>query len=504
MKVKILLVVFAILSAVYLPSCNSAINPLGNKETPNLFPIYQNGKFGYINRKGEVVIQPQFARVGFFSEGLAAACLEYGKCGFIDATGKFVVNPQFEYAANFSEGLAVVIIEKKVGYIDKAGKTVINPQFSADNADNPGPGGEMSIYNSFSEGLASVRIGDKYGFIDKEGKIIINPQFELAFPFSDGLSVISMGSKSGFIDKEGKIVINPQFDRAFPFTNGLAVVQVGKQFGYIDKTGKIIINPQFDTALPFSENGLAKIVVGDKVGFIDKEGKYVINPQFAWNNSPASVTGISNFMDIYAQLPFSEGLESVKVGNSVGYIDKTGKIIINPQFNAASQFYGGLALVNTDSGLAYIDKEGKYVWRETKETPKTQSNKTSTSNSVSNTTNPSTSNTSSTSSQNLGRLTTDSNIRSESNKDATSLGIHFKGARVEILEEKTTIVNGESVMWYNVKVIEYGCSVNANIGCGKNNPNDADEGWVNAKNVLLDFQSGRKENMDIEVKAPTR
>lgn len=485
MKIKMLSMIFTVASAFLLSSCNSAINPLGGKETPELFPIKQNGKAGYINRKGEVVIQPQFARVGFFSEGLAAACLEHNKCGYIDDTGKFVVNPQFEYATNFSEGLAAVIIEKKVGYIDKTGKIVINPQFKADNADNPA-GGEISIFNSFSEGLASVRIGDKYGFIDKEGKIIINPQFEAAFPFSDGLAIVIMGSKSGFIDKEGKIVINPQFGRAFSFTNGLAVVQVGKQFGYIDKTGKIIINPQFDEASPFSENGLAKIVVGDKVGFIDKEGKYVINPQFAWNNSSASVAEISNFKDMYAQQSFSEGLEPVKVGNSVSYIDKTGKIIINPQFKGGSSFSGGLALVVTDSGMAYIDKEGKYVWRETKETPKIQSNKPSTSNSVSNSTNPSTSNTSSTSSQNLGRLTTDSNIRSESNKDATSLGIHFKGARVEILEEKTNIVNGEPVTWYKVKVIEYGCSVNANIGCGKNNPNDADEGWVNAKNVLLD------------------
>ncbi len=69
-------VVFTILFAALMTlSCSSLRNPLG-KETPELFPIRQNQKWGYINRKGEVVVQPQFAQAWFFSEGLAVACIE--------------------------------------------------------------------------------------------------------------------------------------------------------------------------------------------------------------------------------------------------------------------------------------------------------------------------------------------------------------------------------------------------------------------------------------------
>ncbi len=40
-----------------------------------------------------------------------------------------------------------------------------------------------------------------------------------------------------------------------------------------------MIEPQFDGAFPF-DGGLADVRVGDKYGFIDKTGKFVIEPRF--------------------------------------------------------------------------------------------------------------------------------------------------------------------------------------------------------------------------------
>jgi WG containing repeat len=52
-----------------------------------------------------------------------------------------------------------------------------------------------------------------------------------------------------------------------------------------------------------------------------------------------------------------------------GYIDKTGKIVINPQFRKCMPFYQELALVGELSdpkAYGYIDKSGKYVWQSNK------------------------------------------------------------------------------------------------------------------------------------------
>ena len=45
------------------------------------------------------------------------------------------------------------------------------------------------------------------------------------------------------------------------------------------ETGKLVILAQFDEAHSFSQ-GLAAVKVGSKWGFIDKSGKFVIQPQF--------------------------------------------------------------------------------------------------------------------------------------------------------------------------------------------------------------------------------
>ena len=52
-----------------------------------LYPILRNGKWGYMNREGKVVIQPSFDDALTFSEGMAAVQVG-GKWGYIDETGR--------------------------------------------------------------------------------------------------------------------------------------------------------------------------------------------------------------------------------------------------------------------------------------------------------------------------------------------------------------------------------------------------------------------------------
>jgi hypothetical protein len=342
-------------------------------DPPELFPIIQNGKVGYINRKGEVVVAPQFA-LGFpFSEGLAVVCVDAdGKCGFIDQTGKIVIPTEFKQAMRFSEGLAAIKVADKIGFIDQTGRIVIAPQFSSR--------GVFEMY-IFSEGLAQARIEDKIGFIDKTGKFAIPTQFDDAAPFFDGLAAVTLNKKFGFIGKDGKFVIDSQFDGAGPFVNGLAAVKVGEKFGYVDKTGKIVISPQFDRAFPFSEEGLALVVIDEKIGFINRSGTYAIGPQFnsgGWF-SPVPWEFAFFLTPEIGRVSFSEGLAPVKNEHGkIGYVNTTGKIVINYQFDEALPFFNGMAFVvrkqSQPSGeeSGWIDKQGRFVWRDVK--PKQNSN----------------------------------------------------------------------------------------------------------------------------------
>jgi len=55
-----------------------------------------------------------------FSEGLAAVELN-GKYGFIDKKGNLVIQPVYDNAYLFPEGLALVFLNGKRGYIDTKG-----------------------------------------------------------------------------------------------------------------------------------------------------------------------------------------------------------------------------------------------------------------------------------------------------------------------------------------------------------------------------------------------
>ena len=126
-----------------------------------LFNMIQNGKYGYIDSKGKIVVQPQFDEADEFSEGLAPIRIG-DKWGYIDPTSRIVIPPQYARAGEFSEGLAAVGVPgSKVGYMDRAQRIVIQPQF-----DKGWP---------FVNGLARVKIGKKIGYIDKKGNYVWKP-----------------------------------------------------------------------------------------------------------------------------------------------------------------------------------------------------------------------------------------------------------------------------------------------------------------------------------------
>jgi hypothetical protein len=200
-----------------------------------------------------------------------------GKIGFIDGTGKIVIPTQYESMGEFSEGLASVCVG------ECSTEHILGYRYD-DNYK------KIDVEQSF-----------KYGFIDESGKFAINPMFEDARKFSEGLAAVCEGKgcyyakrdtdqkKWGFIDKQGKMIITPQFDDATEFHEGLAAVGVGGKYGYIDKTGSIVINPLFESEIAF-DGGFAMVSVKEpgadkndiltkyKWGYIDKTGKYIWQP----------------------------------------------------------------------------------------------------------------------------------------------------------------------------------------------------------------------------------
>lgn len=111
-----------------------------------------------------------------------------GKWGYRDRKGNVVIQPDYDNAFEFSEDLACVERDGKLGYIDKKGDVVID--FKFDSA------------TSFADGLASVTVGEKSGYIDKQGDEALPLRFDVATPFEDGRAIVREDGRWGVLDRK--------------------------------------------------------------------------------------------------------------------------------------------------------------------------------------------------------------------------------------------------------------------------------------------------------------
>ena len=162
-----------------------------------------------------------------------AATLYYieinGKAGFIDSSGEVVVPPRFNalLATYFSEGRCPFEEGGLCGFIDEAGAISVSPLYSS--------------VLEFSKGLAAVCRDGLWGFVDRDGNEKIEPSFDDACGFaSDGLATVKRDGKWGYIDTRGKFVIQPKFDEAYDFDGDLAKIEIDDRFGYVDRVGNLV------------------------------------------------------------------------------------------------------------------------------------------------------------------------------------------------------------------------------------------------------------------------
>lgn len=189
--------------------------------------------WGFVNKKGEIEIQPQFFNVYHFAEGLCPVQSEDDNWGYINKKGELVIDYQFDEAFPFVDETAVVALGNFYGVIDTRGNYIINPQF-----DEIQPDGDLFL----------VLQDDKYGWIDKKGSVIINPQFKYAFGFngSELAPVLIRGiSEWGYINSDGILAIKPRYSYALPFDGRTALIRNEMNFEFINDKGESVVETEF-------------------------------------------------------------------------------------------------------------------------------------------------------------------------------------------------------------------------------------------------------------------
>jgi hypothetical protein len=325
-----------------------------------LYPVRVKGKWGYMNRKTEMVILPSFLSADDFHEGLAVVSAEEnGKSlyGYIDLHGQWVIAPKYHQAGLFQDNRAPVQVEDQFGYIDRTGKVVIPLQF-----EDAGP---------FAENRAAIKKNGWTGFIDSIGQIVIEPHFTCSVQhpvFSKGMApVFGADEMTGFINPHGEWIIEPKFESAGPFREDKAWAMIKHEDslapqgftirgGYINRKGEYGIQPEYEFGWDFYEGYAAVWKLSDDGhqklwSVLDSTGQPVLQ-DLTYRNVGALTSGLIPIQD-----------ENM----AWGFINLKGEEIIKPQYTGINRFMNGLARMETGSAFdprpVYINLKGEVVWK---------------------------------------------------------------------------------------------------------------------------------------------
>jgi hypothetical protein len=220
--------------------------------------------YGYKDVKEKIVVGAIYNFAAPFKDGLARV-ERNGKWGFLDNKGNVAIPLQFKAAENFSQGFSPVSKKKdKWGYIDKNGIEITASKYF--------------MAQPFSGGFAAVRLGDTWGFINKTGQEVIALKYKNVKDFSMGFApVMNDKFKWSFIDISGKEMVAFQYDNMKPFSEGLAATNLNGKWGFLDTLGRVLSQQNLDLKQEFGVLDLFDILYKDSTNQdfrFDEVGKF--------------------------------------------------------------------------------------------------------------------------------------------------------------------------------------------------------------------------------------
>lgn len=153
-----------------------------------LYPVELDGKLGFADSNGEIVIPIIYDRQFHINDTVWTGNREYldlkknNLYGLIKHDGSLVIDFCWSDMKLYklSEDLVPVAIDKKWGFVNvKTGETQVEPAYDK--------------VEFFKDGFAPVRIKDKWGMIDVNGNMIVKPKYLLDSRFEGDFAIMFEG-----------------------------------------------------------------------------------------------------------------------------------------------------------------------------------------------------------------------------------------------------------------------------------------------------------------------
>jgi len=228
---------------------------------PDVYVVRSGEQWFYIGRDGSTLCGP-FEKMLPLSDGLGAVCLD-GKWGYVDGNGQMVIEPKYEAARSFADGKAAIKQDGAFRFITAEETEVFDGRFE-----------DAGV---FSDGVVKVCVDGKYGFADSLGEWLVEPKYDHAEDFNLRLHVaaVERDGKWGLLSRAGKEITKLQYDEVVSYTiERTIVMKQGEYWGQVTDKGKAI-GKQMDYLGAYGKHVQISRVVGRNIVLSKPDGKSV-------------------------------------------------------------------------------------------------------------------------------------------------------------------------------------------------------------------------------------
>lgn len=334
---------------------------------------------------------------------------EYPKIGYLNIKGQIVVEPKFNMGSEFYDDYANVIKDSLYGYVNKDGKETYLENYTDvffyyGNTGIAKKNGKYGLINRKEDSLTEFKytMVSNFGFdhfkcqtenkkshiLDSNGNVIFNRslKFDIQSHYFDKDSIIIFRETidrkklNGLVSIDEKVIIQPKYENIYFINDSeLYVVKNNKKFGFIDKSGKVVIPLIYDKVGFNINDNLIPALKDGKWGFINRENETKIPFEYddatAFLNDLAFVKKGENYGCINTKNKikvkfnlkktkypfFTNDLALFEENGKYGFINKKGRIKIPVIYDKAFPFVNELAYVEVDGKVGYINKKGEEI-----------------------------------------------------------------------------------------------------------------------------------------------
>ena len=365
------------------------------------FILRQDGKYGVMNKNGDIVIHPEYTNVIIPNPKKAVfICYdENNQTKVLNQNNEQIISEYEQIqpirlkniASNlmYEKNLLTYVQDEKMGLINLEGEVIAKP-----------------IYESieglpYKEGELLVQLEGKYGVINNKGNNLVEPKYDQITVdnytteeegYKRAGYIVSNttedGYRYGYVDIDGNILLEPQYTEVSRIVNikdndniYLIVAQNG-QYGVVKNQEQIIEN-EYQSISYNSESNTLTLEKTKRYGIATLEGKVVIPVEFSQIDSTGKyiyATDVDGNVEVYQEDGNPADVESnvyiletnnenyqIKIDNAQGTVysilNKNGEQMTTQNYSYINYLYDNYFIVSVTGGKVGVinDKEEEII-----------------------------------------------------------------------------------------------------------------------------------------------